>query len=104
MNSAPMRLRKLISNHYSLDEFRTLCFDLGVRYDDLGGDSLNGQVRELLLLLARHGRLADLLVLLAAERPSLLAQTGYAHQADLLRDLIAALPGSEERGTRSGER
>ena len=95
MNSAPMRLRKLISNHYSLDEFRTLCFDLGVRYDDLGGDSLNGQVRELLLLLARYGRLADLLQLVTMERPLLLLQTGYTDQEELLRALVAALPGSE---------
>lgn len=95
MNSAPARLRKLISNHYSLDEFRTLCFDLGVRYDELGGDSLSGQVRELLLLLARHGRLADLLQLVAQERPFLLAQTGFADPDDLLRALVAALPANE---------
>jgi len=96
MNSAPTRLRKLISNHYSLDEFRTLCFDLGVRYDDLGGDSLSGQVRELLLLLARHGRLADLLQLVTAERPFLLAHAGFPDQAELLRALVAALPGENE--------
>ncbi len=94
--SAPTRLRKLITNHYSLDEFRTLCFDLGVRYDDLGGDGLSGQVRELLLLLARHGRLADLLHLLAAERPCLLPQTGFTDPAELLQALMAALPANKE--------
>ena len=70
------------------------CFKGGDDGDDLGGDGLSGQVRELLLLLARHGRLADLLHLLAAERPFLLPQTGFTDTAELLRALMAALPAN----------
>ena len=53
--SAPTRLRKLITNHYSLDEFRTLCFDLGVRYDDLGGDGGIAAVGEQIVDVGRIG-------------------------------------------------
>jgi len=48
-------------------------------------------------LLARYGRLADLLQLVAMERPLLLRQTGYTDQEELLRALVAALPGSESQ-------
>jgi hypothetical protein len=90
--STPARLRKLITNYYSRDELRTLCFDLGVRYDELPGDSLSGQVRELLLLSARRGRLGDLVQLVVAERPFLLEQAGFTDEAELVRTLYLALP------------
>lgn len=44
----------------SLDGLRTLCFRLGIDYDDLPGDSKAGRARELVLLLERAGRIHEL--------------------------------------------
>jgi hypothetical protein len=47
-------LRQIIAEHYSLEELRTLCFDLGVNYDELGGEGLSAKARELLAYLDRR--------------------------------------------------
>jgi len=60
----------LVSRHFSLEELRTLSFDLGVNPDVLGGQGLSGVARELILNLQRRDRLPDLLAFLRAERPS----------------------------------
>jgi hypothetical protein len=89
MSNELTQLRKLLIQHYSLDEFRTLCFDLGILYDDLGGDGLSGKVRELLLLIGRQQRYAELLNHIQTERP-------YLDMADLTpTTLQAAMPASE---------
>jgi len=71
MSSELTMLRKLLIQYYSLDELRTLCFDLGILYDNLGGDGLSGKVRELLLLIGRQHRFTELLNLIQTERPDL---------------------------------
>jgi hypothetical protein len=71
MSTELTQLRKLLILHYSLDEFRTLCFDLGILYDNLGGDGLSGKVRELLLLIGRQHRFGELLHHIQTERPDL---------------------------------
>ncbi|MCA9867590.1 MAG: hypothetical protein KC410_13975 [Anaerolineales bacterium] len=63
-------LLDLIAHHFDLEEVRTLCFALGIAYDDLGGEGRRGKARELLLLAGRHDRMADLLALLRRERPA----------------------------------
>ncbi|GJM40379.1 MAG: hypothetical protein DHS20C20_06610 [Ardenticatenaceae bacterium] len=61
MKNLKTNLLTLIYNHFSRDELQTLCFDLGVRYEDLPlGLSLEGQARELILLFSRLNRLTDL--------------------------------------------
>ena len=54
------RLRQLLTDHYDAGELRTLCFDLGVDYDNLPGEGRR-QARELVSYLDRRGQLADLL-------------------------------------------
>lgn len=41
MTSELVEPRSFIVEHYSLEEFRTLCFDLGVRYDVLVGEGID---------------------------------------------------------------
>lgn len=54
------RLREQILARCNLEEFRTLCADLGVSYDNLGGEGLEARARELVALLERLGRLPEL--------------------------------------------
>jgi len=60
--------RKLIT-HYDVAELHTLCFQLGLAYDDLPGETKSGRARELLLFLERRQRLPELIVIVQRERP-----------------------------------
>ena len=54
------QLRQLLSKRFSDGELRTLCFDLGVAYEDLPGSGKADKARELVDYMDRHERLADL--------------------------------------------
>lgn len=66
-----IQLRNLIHQSFSLDEFRTLCFDLGVRYDDLSGDGLEGRVNNLVLHCQNRGLTERLLTYCSQKHPEL---------------------------------
>ena len=53
-------LHQVLTERLSLEEVRTLCFDLGVDYDNLGGEGKSAKIRELILYLERRDRLPDL--------------------------------------------
>jgi hypothetical protein len=54
---------------YNLEELRTLCMQLGVDYDDLGGDGKDGKIRELISYLNRRGQLSKLIEQCKTNRP-----------------------------------
>jgi formylglycine-generating enzyme required for sulfatase activity len=85
-------LHHLIVEGFDLEELRTLCFDLGVRYDDLRGDTLSGKTRELILLLGRRHQLEDLLRQIARTRPYLSDQAVLGTDPAAVATLYAALP------------
>lgn len=62
-------LHHFIVNHYTMDELKTLCFNLFVDFDNLGGDTKISKARELILHLERGGRVDDLQAALAREQP-----------------------------------
>ncbi len=48
----PMHLNDLyrfINDYYNLDEIRSLCFELGINYENLGGDTRNRKARGLII-------------------------------------------------------
>lgn len=61
------QLHRFLLAHYNLDELKTLCVDLAVEYDDLGGEGRAGKARELALYMERHGRLIDLQAVLSQQ-------------------------------------
>ena len=65
------QLRQLLTKHFSLEELRTLSFDLGIDFDEIGGETKSAKVREFISYAERHGRLDDLLAEAAAARPAL---------------------------------
>jgi len=69
----PAKLPSLLQrlNHdFDDNEFRTLCFELGIKYENLADEGLKGKQREFLLLLERNGRLPELINLLRQKRPN----------------------------------
>jgi len=88
MNNDLSRLHEFIVKYYDREELRTLCFDLGVNDDALGGEGLSGKARELVLYLGRQGGLEVLLEKLRRERP--MAEAGLPVEAAALYEALPA--------------
>ncbi|MCA9973585.1 MAG: hypothetical protein KC425_25405, partial [Anaerolineales bacterium] len=56
---------------FNEQETRTLSFELGIDYDDLGGQGLKANLRELINYLNRRGRLEELVERVRRQRPHL---------------------------------
>jgi hypothetical protein len=63
------QLRRLLVQHFSADDLRSLCQDLDVDYDVLPGEGTDAKARELIAFMQRRGRLADLRAAATRERP-----------------------------------
>lgn len=63
------QFHQLLDRHFSEEDLRTLCFRLGLDYDNLGGRGKAANARELLYLLDRTGRLAECRRLVVTHRP-----------------------------------
>jgi hypothetical protein len=61
-------LHRLLDQYFSLEEIRTLCFDLGVDYESVRGEGKSARIRELILALGRNGRLPELIGLVQEQR------------------------------------
>lgn len=62
-------LHQFLARYYTLDELKSLCFQLFVDFDNLGGDTKIAKARELILHLERSGHIEDLLPILGREKP-----------------------------------
>lgn len=65
------QLHQVLTRYYNEGELRTLCFDLSIDYESLGGDGKTGKARELVLYGQRHGRFADIVHYIQQTRPHL---------------------------------
>lgn len=62
-------LRKQIAAQFSIEEMNTLCFDLHILDEDVGGNTLEGKSRELVKYCYRRGITAQLLQMCRDLRP-----------------------------------
>ncbi len=65
------QLRQQIAEHFNQEELKTLCFDLGLDYDDLGGQGKTANARELVAYCDRHHRIAELVAAVKQAKPDL---------------------------------
>ncbi len=65
-----IRLRELMTRHFSKAELEALCFDLGIDKDDLPGGVKKELAQEIILYCERHDKLEMLLDVCRAQRPS----------------------------------
>ncbi len=66
-----LKLLNLLTKHFILDELNTLCFAVGVNYDELSGSGLTGKARELITYCERHTCMPALIDTIKALRPEL---------------------------------
>ena len=69
LSENPATLREFLADFFDLEEIKTLCQDLEVDFEELGGQGKKGKARELVEFLKRHSRLNDLAVALEKRRP-----------------------------------
>lgn len=62
-------LRDNISSYFDLAELQSLCFDLGIDFEELPGEKKSEKSQALILLLERRDRLPELITWLAEKRP-----------------------------------
>jgi len=66
-----MKLLKILTQYFSLNDVQTLCFALGINYDDLPSGGLTGKARELIGYCERHLCLPKLIAAGKTLRPEL---------------------------------
>ncbi len=66
-----IKLRQILSTRLSEEELRSLCFDLGVDYENLGGEGKAGRARNLIGYFDRRERLDDLIAGCRSSLPDL---------------------------------
>lgn len=67
----PTRLRQQLEASFTLEELKTLTFDLGINFDNLAGDTLMVKTRELVNYALRRGLEDELLEKCRQERPQI---------------------------------
>ena len=63
-------LRQSLVDYFSDEELRSLCFDLGIDYENLPAQAKAGKARELVVELERAGRVSELVEICSRLRPS----------------------------------
>ncbi len=63
-------LHNLLNRYFSLEEIRTICFNLTVDYDSIPGEGKSAKTRELILGLSRVDRLPQLVNMVREMRPN----------------------------------
>lgn len=89
------RLREQIRALFSDGELRDLCMDLGIDYENLAGAAKGDKVRELVLLVERQGRVADLVQRVTELRPHI------GLNVQRLAERVAAADAGEQQGFHS---
>ncbi len=92
-----VRALHFIDRHYSLDEVRTLCFELGVDYDNLPGEGKKGKARELILSELRRRGLGLLAAQLEHDHPTFFAREMPPKVASPDRQAPVAAPTLDSR-------
>lgn len=62
-------LRVKMSEYFSLSDLQTICFDMGIDYDDIRGGSKSVFIRELIIYVQQRGQLNELIEELRKARP-----------------------------------
>jgi hypothetical protein len=66
-----VQIQTILASRFDLEELKTLCFRLGVAFDSLRGEGLEGKSRELVAYWQRRQQLAQLVSAIRRYRPDI---------------------------------
>jgi hypothetical protein len=88
------QLRDILVAYFNDNELRDLCFDLGIDYENLGGDAKSGKARELVDYCRRYDRLPDLEAACRRLRPNAFKDSSSASAESATTSKAEERPGS----------
>lgn len=92
-NNDPQRhLHTGLMTSYSFEELKTVCFGLGLDFDNLPGDGKEAKARELLLYLKRRNMLPALIEYCSHDRPSFPWEQGEIRRVQSTSKVLSASP------------
>ena len=77
VQASRIRLRGNIYNAFTRSELRDVCFDMDVDYESLSGDTKGDDVRELIALCERSGRMDELITMCSRRRSNVSWEVEY---------------------------
>jgi hypothetical protein len=92
-------LRNILVERFNVEELQTLCFEIGIDYENLGGQGKAGKARELVSYVDRHGLITELINAGERLRPDI----NWA-ELPVFPDKVASLPTSTSPGGRQADR
>lgn len=93
MAVTPTQLNQFLNQYFSLGELRTLCFELGIPYEDLeGGEARAAKVLALVQYAQRHGLYDAVVTHAQAQRPN-------ARLGDMSSTAPAGIPATGQSST-----
>ena len=87
-------LRDQVKTYFNKTELRNLCFDLGISHEELSGDSIEDQARELVDYCRRHGLVVNLIKRCQELRPHINWQDKSTINSLLQSDTTKASPST----------
>ena len=66
-----VQMQSILASRFDLEEFKTLCFRLGVGFDGLRGEGLDGKARELVTYFQRRRQMNRLMAAIQQYRPDI---------------------------------
>ncbi len=104
MTTQLSKIYEFTTSYYSLEELRTLCFEMGVEFENLGGRTRNGKARELVLHMGRGRQLPTLFEAFQATRPNLFEEEQFDTTGEGLESAYDELDAFEEQTRPLGEK
>lgn len=71
-----VQTQTILANHFDLEELKTLCFRLGINFDNLWGEGIEGKARELVAYFQRRRQIPRLVHAIQQYRPDIIIKTG----------------------------
>jgi hypothetical protein len=81
-----VQFRRLLGLHFSLEELRTLLFDIGIDFDEVAGETKTARIRELILYAERYHKMDKLIGAARQARPEV-DWPELSHKRDLAKQV-----------------
>ena len=72
-----VQTQTILANRFDLEEVKTLCFRLGINFNNLPGEGLEGKTRELVAYFQRRQQMPRLVQAIQQYRPDIIIKFGY---------------------------
>lgn len=77
-----VQTQTILANRFDMEELKTLCFRLGINFDSLRGEGLEGKSREMVAYFQRRQQIPRLVNAIQQYRPDITIKSGNQSSGD----------------------